>query len=75
MSSILISKDAGIATVTLNRGKVNAFNESMVEEIHSCFEELRNDQAIRAIILTGQGKFFTFGFDIPEFLSYSKEPT
>ena len=73
MSSILISKDAGIATVTLNRGKVNAFNESMVEEIQSCFEELRNDQAIQAIILTGQGKFFTFGFDIPEFLSYSKD--
>jgi enoyl-CoA hydratase/carnithine racemase len=23
--------------------------------------------------LTGEGKFFTFGFDIPEFLSYTKE--
>ena len=73
MSSIQISTSGGIATVTLNRGKVNAFNESMVEEIQSCFEELRKDQTVRAIILTGQGKFFTFGFDIPEFLSYSKE--
>ena len=73
MSSILISKDDGIATVTLNRGKVNALNESMVEEIQSCFEELKDDQAVRAIILTGWGKFFTFGFDIPEFLSYSKD--
>ncbi len=73
MSSIQISTGGGIATVTLNRGKVNALNESMVEEIRSCFEELRNDQAVRAIILTGQGKFFAFGFDIPEFLSYSKD--
>ncbi len=73
MSSILISTDSGIATVTLKRGKVNALNESMVEEIRNSFEELENNQDIRAVILTGYGKFFSFGFDIPEFLSYSKD--
>jgi 3,2-trans-enoyl-CoA isomerase len=72
MSSVLVSTDGGIATVTLNRGKVNALNESTVEEIRNSFETLENNQDVRAIIFTGHGKFFSFGFDIPEFLSYSK---
>jgi 3,2-trans-enoyl-CoA isomerase len=28
---------------------------------------------IAAVILTGSGKFFSFGFDIPEFLAITKE--
>ncbi len=73
MDFIQISKSDEIATVTLNRGKVNALNEVMVEEIHDCFVNLENDKKIKAVILTGHGQFFTFGFDIPEFLSYSKD--
>ncbi len=73
MNFIDITIDAGIAMVTLNRGKVNAFNENMVEQIRSCFEDLVNDGAARTIIITGTGKFFSFGFDIPEFLSYPKD--
>ncbi|MCP4582900.1 MAG: enoyl-CoA hydratase/isomerase family protein [candidate division Zixibacteria bacterium] len=59
--------------MTLSRGKVNAFNEDMVEQIHSNLEKLENDEKVKAVILTGRGKFFSFGFDIPEFLSYSKD--
>ena len=73
MSFIRISKDDGVSIVTLSRGKVNALNEVMVEQINGCLEDLENDQAVKAVILTGQGRFFSFGFDIPEFLSYSKE--
>ncbi len=73
MNFISVSKEDGIATVTLERGKVNALNEPLIEELHSCFVELKNDRTVKAIILTGQGKFFSFGFDIPEFMSYPKE--
>jgi len=73
MNFTSVSKDSGLATITLSRGKVNAFNEPMVEQINSCFNDLEQDSAVKAIILTGQGKFFSFGFDIPEFLGYSKE--
>jgi len=34
---------------------------------------LQADAAVRAVILTGQGKFFSFGFDIPEFLPYTPQ--
>ena len=73
MNFISVSKEDGIATVALNRGKVNALNEALVEQLDSCFVDLERDQTVKAIIFTAQGKFFSFGFDIPEFLSYSKE--
>ena len=72
MSYIHVSKDGEIATVTLSRGKVNALNEPMVEEITTSFEDLATDNEVKSIIFTGSGKFFSFGFDVPEFLSYPK---
>ena len=72
MSFMHVSKDVEISTVTLSRGKVNALNEPMVEEITKSFEDLAIDNEVRSIIFTGSGKFFSFGFDVPEFLSYPK---
>ena len=73
MSYIHVSRDGEIATVTLSRGKVNALNEPMVEEITKSFEDLETDNQVKSIIFTGSGKFFSFGFDVPEFLSYPKK--
>jgi len=74
MGFIQLSTQTGIAEVTFSRGKVNALNELAVQELRSCFEELAKQSDVKAIILTGQGtKFFSFGFDVPEFLSYSTE--
>lgn len=73
MEFLKVSKEDGLATVSICRGKVNAFNEQTIEEIGSCLKGLETDESTRAIILRGTGKFFSFGFDIPEFLSYSKE--
>ncbi len=61
-----------IATVTLSRGKVNAINEAFADELKNRFKELAGDPRVRAVVLTGQGQFFSFGLDIPEFLGYSK---
>ena len=73
MDFVHFSKNDGIAEAMLKRGKVNALNEQVVEEIRGCFQRLAADPDIRAVIFTGDGPFFSFGFDIPEFLSYSKE--
>ena len=62
----------GIATITLQRGKVNAINEAMVNCLRGRLESLANDAAARTVILTGHGKFFSFGLDIPELFDYSQ---
>jgi enoyl-CoA hydratase/carnithine racemase len=72
MSFILKSVEGNIAKITLNRGKVNPINEALTEELLAAFEEAKNDAAVRTVIITGRDKFFSFGLDIPEFLSYPK---
>jgi Delta3-Delta2-enoyl-CoA isomerase len=73
MEYIRAEKEGSIARVIIARGKVNALNEKVVDEMAGAFKALAGDPGVRAVILTGQGKFFTFGFDIPEFLGYPRE--
>jgi 3,2-trans-enoyl-CoA isomerase len=73
MQGISVIKEDGIATVILSRGKVNALNEPLVEQLHSDLTKLEKDEAIGVILLKGKGKFFSFGFDVPEFLAYSRD--
>jgi Delta3-Delta2-enoyl-CoA isomerase len=73
MSFVEVETSQGIATVTLSRGKVNALNGMVVDELRECLKKLEVDQDTQAVVFTGSGKFFSFGFDIPEFLSYPKE--
>ena len=73
MSHVHVSTDESLAEVRLERGKVNALNEEVVDELAECFRRLAADQAVRSVVLTGTRKFFSFGFDIPGFLGHSKE--
>ena len=50
---VTANKNAGIATLTFNRGKVNALNGQVVEEIRSTLAGFENDPDTKAIIITG----------------------
>jgi Delta3-Delta2-enoyl-CoA isomerase len=73
MGFVLTSMHGDVAKVDLNRGKVNPINEPFTEELKLRFEELALDASVKAVVLTGREKFFSFGLDIPEFLDYTKE--
>jgi len=73
MTFVSVSMDGNIATVSLTRGKVNALIEAVIDEFSDCFHELSSNPRAKAVILTGSGKFFSFGFDIPHFMDHSKE--
>lgn len=65
---IKLERRAPIAVVTVNRpDKLNALNAATVNEVRRAFEELRTDNEIRGIIMTGEGqKAFIAGADIGE---------
>ena len=73
MSFTELETSDGIATVFLARGKVNALNGEVVAELRGRLEELEGDSSVRAVVLTGRGRFFSFGFDVPGLLSFPKE--
>ena len=66
--ALLERNDTGsIARLTLNAPeKLNALSEGMLEALQSEFDVLKNDQAIRAVILEGAGKAFCAGHDLKE---------
>ena len=73
MTFIEIEANDGIVMLTLARGKVNAINGSLMAELSSALDELSSAPEVRALVLTGRGKFFSFGFDVPEILTFAKE--
>src|SRR5258707_11952990 len=62
---IFYVKENRVATITLNRPKkLNAYSEVMVHEILTALADARDDDNIRAVILTGTGRGFCSGGDI-----------
>src|SRR5215469_17567839 len=68
LDNVLYEKRSGIAYVTLNRPKVlNALNTPTWNDLRTAFEDARDDDAVRGVILTGGGdKAFIAGADIGE---------
>lgn len=57
--------DDGILTLTLNRPEqMNAFTVEMANELVAAFDRASEDDAVRAIIVTGAGKAFCAGMDL-----------
>lgn len=55
----------GIANITLNRPEVfNAFDDELSYELQSALKEATKDQAVRVVVLTGEGKAFCSGQDL-----------
>jgi enoyl-CoA hydratase/carnithine racemase len=70
-TQILYQKDGAVATITLNRPeKLNAYSEIMVHEILAALADARDDDAIRAVIVTGAGRGFCSGGDISRDFQY-----
>jgi len=65
--TIRYETDGPILTVTLNRPeKLNAYTATMGAELADAIEQADTDDAIRAVILTGEGRGFCAGADISE---------
>ncbi len=68
LETLLVERDGAVAVVTINRPKVlNALNTQTIGELDSVMRELQQDDAVRAVVLTGAGeKSFVAGADINE---------
>jgi enoyl-CoA hydratase len=66
--NLLLERDGGVAILTVNRPKVlNALNTQTLDELRRAMLDLKRDEGVRVVILTGSGeKSFIAGADINE---------
>jgi enoyl-CoA hydratase len=67
-ANLLIERDGATAIVTINRPAVlNALDSQTLDELRRAILELKQDESVRVVILTGAGeKSFVAGADIKE---------
>src|SRR5471030_259397 len=66
--TLLIERDGAVAIVTINRPAVlNALNTQTLDELRRAILDLKQDDGVRVVVLTGAGaKSFVAGADINE---------
>jgi enoyl-CoA hydratase/carnithine racemase len=65
--TLLVEREDGIATITLNRPKVlNALCHQMIVDLIAALTTLAEDAETRAVIMTGSGRAFCAGLDLAE---------
>ncbi len=66
-NSIELKIENNVAWISLNRPEVfNSFNREMALSLQEKLDECNNNQAVRSIVLTGNGKAFCAGQDLKE---------
>ena len=67
---VLVASDAGVCEVRLNRPeKRNAITFLMYEQLTRALGAAQADEAVRAVLLSGEGASFSAGNDLQDFLS------
>jgi 2-(1,2-epoxy-1,2-dihydrophenyl)acetyl-CoA isomerase len=61
---VRINLHDSVLAITLDHPKANAFNEEMVAAVQAGLKQAARDSQIRAVLLTGTGKFFSTGRDL-----------
>jgi len=72
MNTLTLIKKQDYVIVRMSRGKVNAINYEMVQELRQLFQDIELDSDIKGVILSGQDHYFSAGLDLIELIGYNK---
>jgi enoyl-CoA hydratase/carnithine racemase len=74
--AILLREMIGsIGVLTLNRPAArNSLSEAMIAELHAALNEIREDAAIRAVVIAANGTAFSAGHDMKELTARRADP-
>ena len=59
--------EEGVAVVTISRPPANALSQGLIRDVNTLLDEVEHNEAVRVIVLHGEGRFFSAGADIKEF--------
>ncbi|MFU0792168.1 enoyl-CoA hydratase [Virgibacillus proomii] len=69
MSTLALKREESIAYLTIQSPPANALSSTLLNDLAKKLDEMEADSSIKAIVLKGEGKFFSAGADIKEFTS------
>lgn len=73
--TILIATDGGVRTLSLNRPTAyNSFTLPMGKALQQALDDAGKDDAVRCVVLTGEGKAFCAGQDLKEVTAEDAPP-
>lgn len=73
---IELTKNKGIATITLNRPEVlNAVNRDFMNYMPQIVDDIDRDEDVRVVVITGTGRAFSVGGDLHDFPLDLENPT
>ncbi|HSD09391.1 MAG TPA: enoyl-CoA hydratase/isomerase family protein, partial [Candidatus Binatia bacterium] len=65
MSTVRVEdRSGGVRVLTLDRPPANAEDVTLLADLSAALDDAGADTAVRAVVLTGAGKFFSGGFDL-----------
>jgi enoyl-CoA hydratase len=67
MELLALKKEQNIAYISLSSPPANALSSSFISEISEALDSFQHDDEVKAIIIHGEGRFFSAGADIKEF--------
>ena len=68
MNTIVVRVEPPIAWIVLNRPeRLNAISPEMLDELSKALDELEEDERVRVVIITGEGRAFSAGADVTAF--------
>lgn len=74
LDTILMKKNNAIATIALNRPKVlNAMNKQLWMDLKKALDDIRCDDGIKVVVITGEGRAFSSGADLKDSKDRSAE--
>ena len=74
MADIQIERDGRVLVATMGRGKANALNGALVDELHGVLQTAHDDAAVGALVIASANpRLFCAGLDVGEVFAYDKE--
>lgn len=62
-----------VATLTIESPPANALSSTLLKDLGTKLDKIKADESVKAVILKGEGRFFSAGADIKEFTSLQNE--
>lgn len=73
MEHLTWKQEGNVASVTIQSPPANALSSGILQDLSTVLDEIEKDSSIKAVVLRGEGKFFSAGADIKEFTTLQGE--